>query len=88
MNYKQIVSSNIEAYTQEITEAIEEGWEVQYGEKAPMQIGFSFTAWLEKPKKESVEETSVEETSVEETSVEETTDNVVRKAGRPPKTKE
>ena len=73
MNYKQIVSSNIEAYTQEITEAITEGWEVQYGEKAPMQIGFSFTAWLEKPKKESVEET---------------TDNVVRKAGRPPKTKE
>lgn len=73
MNYKQIVSSNIEAYTQEITEAIEEGWEVQYGEKAPMQIGFSFTAWLEKPSKESVEET---------------TDNVVRKAGRPPKNKE
>ena len=49
MNYKQIVSSNIEAYTQEIAEAIAEGWEVQYGEKAPMQIGFSFTAWLEKP---------------------------------------
>ena len=73
MNYKQIVSSNIEAYTQEITEAIAEGWEVQYGEKAPMQIGFSFTAWLEKPSKESVEET---------------TDNVVRKAGRPPKNKE
>jgi uncharacterized protein YneR len=75
MNYKQIVSSNIEAYTQEITEAIAEGWEVQYGEKAPMQIGFSFTAWLEKPK-------------VEEISVEETTDAVVRKAGRPPKIKE
>ena len=34
MNYKQIVSSNIEAYTQEITEAIAEGWEVQYGEKS------------------------------------------------------
>ena len=78
MNYKQIVSSNIEAYTQQITEAIAEGWEVQYGEKAPMQIGFSFTAWLEKPSKESVEEASVEET----------TDNVVRKAGRPPKIKE
>jgi hypothetical protein len=75
MNYKQIVASNIESYTQQITEAIAEGWEVQYGEKAPMQIGFSFTAWLEKPK-------------VEETSVEETTDNVVRKAGRPPKIKE
>lgn len=78
MNYKQIVASNIESYTQQITEAIAEGWEVQYGEKAPMQIGFSFTAWLEKPSKESVEETSVEET----------TDNVVRKAGRPPKSKE
>jgi len=72
MNYKQIVASNIEAYTQQITEAIAEGWEVQYGVKAPMQVGFSFAAWLEKPESND---------SVE-------SENVVRKAGRPPKSKE
>lgn len=55
-NYKQIISSNIEAYTQEITQAIAEGWEVQYGEKAPMQIGFSYAAWLEKPEQNTDQE--------------------------------
>lgn len=64
MNYKQIVSSNIEAYTQEIVQAISEGWEVQYGVKAPMQIGFSFTAWLEKPEQEDVETSSTEKRAI------------------------
>ena len=53
-NSLTIIASNIEAYTSQIEEAIKDGWEVQYGHKAPMQVGFSFTAWLEKPSDEDI----------------------------------
>lgn len=48
MQTKQIVCSNIEQYTLEITEALSEGWKVCYGYRAPMLVGFSLTAWLER----------------------------------------
>lgn len=48
MQTKQIVCSNIEQYTLEITEALSDGWEVCYGNMAPSLVGFSISAWLER----------------------------------------
>ncbi len=72
MQTKQIVCSNIEQYTQEITKAVEEGWQVCYGYRAPMLVGFSMTAWLER----DLPEDSVEIVAPTKPSV-----------GRPPKQK-
>lgn len=53
---KNIFETNPETFVRNLEDAIKDGWQVCYDEKAPSIYGYSMSVWLEK----EVEEVSVE----------------------------